>query len=329
MFIPYLVRLGKASKRKILAKNKCLPYTRLVSKVVFMDLDLRLIPTFGVAGNFTGHLEQAGEAMTFAEVKVNDPLAPKALFPTYIPLSSSSNIVPSFLNVFPFDSEKIIFPFDKHFDSNKEKLQIESECAIVFDVEWKNDLVSSLSPVCFCASNDCSIRKEGKVKISTKKNWGKLSKGLSKNMIPLTSFSKGCVLDKYHIASFLIRNGSVQMYGEDSPVNGYNYMYETLTEWMIQKLNYQKDEGPTEDIHSYLLSLSCPNRILVSIGATRYTEYGRTVFLQDKDRAVIVLYPCDKYSLEDVKRIIEKNKGETLDFSEDVSALSHSFIMEK
>ena len=31
--------------------------------------DSKDIPCFGVAGNFTGHLEQAGEAIDFANVK--------------------------------------------------------------------------------------------------------------------------------------------------------------------------------------------------------------------------------------------------------------------
>ncbi len=50
-----------------------------------MLFDLRRIATFGVAGNFTGHLEQAGEARDFTAVKTADAKAPKALFPTYIP----------------------------------------------------------------------------------------------------------------------------------------------------------------------------------------------------------------------------------------------------
>ena len=45
----------------------------------------------GVAGNFAGHLEQAGEAADFVAVKVDDKVAPKALFPSMcrtIPASS-------------------------------------------------------------------------------------------------------------------------------------------------------------------------------------------------------------------------------------------------
>ena len=38
----------------------------------------------GVASNFTGHLEQAGEA-TILQVRVADKQAPKGVFPFYVP----------------------------------------------------------------------------------------------------------------------------------------------------------------------------------------------------------------------------------------------------
>ncbi len=73
--------------------------------------------TFGVAGNFTRHLEQAGEAKDFENVKTKEANAPKAVFPTYIP--SKNNLIPEYLKTFPFDSEKIFFP------EKDENLQIE------------------------------------------------------------------------------------------------------------------------------------------------------------------------------------------------------------
>ena len=43
------------------------------------------IAGFGIAGNFTGHLEQAGEASDFKALDIKDPIAPKGIFPFYIP----------------------------------------------------------------------------------------------------------------------------------------------------------------------------------------------------------------------------------------------------
>ena len=90
-----------------------------------MKFDLKKLPCFGVAGNFTGHLEQAGEAVEFQNVKTKEKNAPKAIFPTYIP--NAKNTVPEFLGIFPFDSGKIIFPH------GEEKLQIEPECALILN----------------------------------------------------------------------------------------------------------------------------------------------------------------------------------------------------
>ena len=252
------------------------------------------IPCFGVAGNFTGHLEQAGEAIDFAKVITKEVNAPKAIFPTYIP---SGLNVPDFLTVFPFDSQKIIFP------KGEEKLQIEPECALVFDAVWKDQTLCELKLVCFGASNDCSIRKQGAKKISRKKNWGACSKGFSKNQIPADGFEKGCRLDDYRIASFLIRKDQVYDYGENSAVRDYSYIYKKLTDWMLDKFNNQQDEGPAEDIHSYLVAADCPSRIMVSIGATRYTAWGESNFLQNGDKAVVVVYPESKYAPQDIKKM--------------------------
>ena len=264
-----------------------------------MKIELNERPCFGVAGNFTGHLEQAGEAVDFANVVTKEENAPKAMFPTYIPGNSAE--VPEFLHTFPFECGKIIFP------SNEQKLQIEPECAIICCLEWNGENVVSVKPVAFGASNDCSIRKEGAKKISLKKNWGKASKGLSENLIAIDRFTEGGILDSYRIASFLVRDGNANVYGEDSPVKGYSYIYEKLIEWCLEKFNGQKNEGPAEDIHTYLIECGRPENAMISIGATRYTDYGEHNFLADGDEAVVVVYP-DNYSAEEIKKMVERNE---------------------
>jgi len=291
------------------------------------------VPSFGVAGNFTGHLEQAGEARDFTNIKTAEANAPKALFPTYLPLPAagavksqdhcnatsapdavssvtpndavtSSKITPGFLHTFPFTKGKIIFP------RGEEKLQIEPECAILCDMIWNGDEISEVIPRSFAASNDCSIRKEGAKKISQKKNWGSASKGLSENQIEIREpgFTKGGILDNYRIASFLVRDGKVFDYGEDSAVRDYSYVYEKLLSWICDKLNNQKDEGPAENIHSYLLESGRPSQVMVSIGATRYTDFGEHNFLAKGDRAVVVVYPETKYNHAQISSMVENQK---------------------
>ena len=290
-----------------------------------MKIELNEMPCFGVAGNFTGHLEQAGEAVDFANVVTKEANAPKAMFPTYIPGNSAE--VPEFLHTFPFECGKIIFP------ANEQKLQIEPECAIICCLEWNGENVVSVKPVAFGASNDCSIRKEGAKKISQKKNWGPASKGLSENQIELTgavpqdpceactpqgdkdaaksngsAFSKGGLLDNYRIASFLVRDGKVFDYGEDSAVRDYSYIYEKLLSWICDKLNNQGDEGPAENIHAYLLESGKPSQVMISIGATRYTDFGEHNFLSKGDRAVVVVYSENKYDHAAISKMVKNQK---------------------
>lgn len=278
-------------------------------------IDLKNCACFGVAGNFTGHLEQAGEAVDFKNVKTIEEKAPKALFPTYIPKESEE--IPLFLNVFPFDSKKIIFP------KNEQKIQIEPECAVIFKAEWQNEEIVALNPLYFGASNDVSIRKEGAKKISLKKNWGVSSKGFASNLIPIDTFNKSGILNRYRIASFMIRGKNIFVYGENSKVSDYSYIYEKLITWLIEKLNNQKDEDPAENVKNYLLSSGKPENLMISIGATRYTEFGEHNFLQKGDKSVVVLYPENKYSPEQILELAKNNN-----FSDkEISALVQEVVL--
>ncbi len=59
---------------------------------------------FGVAGNFAGHLEQAGEAADFTQVKTENAIQPKAIFPFYV-----SSEKAGFLSTFPLSHNQINF----------------------------------------------------------------------------------------------------------------------------------------------------------------------------------------------------------------------------
>lgn len=272
------------------------------------------IACFGVVGNFTGHLEQAGEISDFAKIETPEKNAPKGLFPTYLPkINGENKIVPAYLNIFPFDCEKIIFP------KNEEKIQIEPECAVIFKAEWKDERIVNLKPLVFSASNDCSIRKQGAKKISEKKNWGVASKGLSENLIKADGFSKKSNVNDYGIASFLARNGEIYEYGENSAIKNYNYIYEKLILWLLERIENQKDEGPLENVLEYLRESGTPEFLAISIGATRYTAWGEKKFLQNGDKSVVVVYPQSKYSRE---QIFEFVKNDDFSRRKDISVLN-------
>ncbi|PSW97533.1 DUF5718 family protein [Photobacterium angustum] len=256
---------------------------------------------FGVAGNFAGHLEQAGEARDFFNVEVKEEVQPKGIFPFYVPSNTNS-----FLNVYPLSSTRITPP------NNADNLQIEPEVALICDIEYQQRSngeinVVSLIPRQFAAYNDCSIRKPDANKISEKKNWGANSKGISETLIDIDHFQIGGILDRFRIASFHRSNGQLHCYGEDSPVVGYSYFHQKLLDWVIERMNHQQDVGPTENINALLNQADHPKQAIISIGATRYTPYGETHFLHSGDTSIVVVYDGILYSSNDVLHMAENN----------------------
>ena len=116
-------------------------------------------------------------------------------------------------------------------------------------------------------------------------------------------------MDRWHIASFLKRDGNVFRCGEDVPLTGYSYFYEKLTRWIENQINTQKDFGPLEPISEYLSACNNPKQAIISIGATRYSAMGENSFVQDSDEIYIVLYDdhicCPNEVLKRVMKNIE------------------------
>ena len=139
-------------------------------------------------------------------------------------------------------------------------------------------------------------------KICEKKNWGAASKGISPKLIPLSSFIKGSEIDQYRIACFHKRNREMNTYGIDSPAIGYSYFHQQLLDWIVDRMNNQPNEGPMNHIASLLEQSNYPEQAIISIGATRYTEFGETHFLQPNDLSIVVVYNGEKYSAEEIEK---------------------------
>lgn len=265
----------------------------------------------GVAGNFALHLEQAGESADFKDVITEDPNGPKGMFPFYVPNREGQ------LGVYPISSESIILPEETC------NVQPEPEVALLCDLEYDAEgNVTVITPKFFGAYNDCSLRKEGAAKISHKKNWGAASKGLSSTLIPIDTFEKGGVMESYRIASFLRREGMLMRYGEDVELTGYSFFYGKLIEWMQKQINAQVDFGPLEPIRDYLREANYPKQAVISIGATRYTHFGETNFLQEGDEVIVVVYDNDKYCMNPILSMANRNAFE----SEGISALVQKVV---
>ncbi|WP_439287628.1 DUF5718 family protein [Lonepinella sp. BR2904] len=270
----------------------------------------------GVAGNFAGHLEQAGEAADFVKVKTEEAVQPKAIFPFYVP-SQQLNENERFLSVYPLSHDCLQFP------QNADNLQIEPEIALICEIQYDktSQKVTALLPTHFAAYNDCSIRRPNARKICEKKNWGADSKGLSANWIALDGFERGSNIDDYRIACFHKRDGELTEYGIDSPAVGYSYFHQKLLCWMVDKMNSQPDQDPMNNIANLLKQANYPTKAVISIGATRYTEFGEKNFLQIGDISIVVVYNGKTYSHEQIAQMAEHAC-----FADDISALVQKVI---
>lgn len=275
-------------------------------------IDLREAAGIGVAGNFAGHLEQAGEAADFARVAAVDATAPKGIFPWYMPR------FPGFLGVFPVAGDRLLLP-DASGDHH---LQIEPEVGVVFATRYDGDRVRALTPVALGAFNDCSIRRANAAKISHKKNWGPCSKGLGP-LVPVADIDPAGGLAGLRIASFLRRDGDVHAYGIDSAAADYSYAGATLVDWLVDRLVHQagSDDTPLEPVGDYLARAGCPRHLVVGIGATRYTPLGESTYLGVGDESVVVVYDAGVSPPAEVEAAVAEGREHTL---EGASALTQA-----
>ena len=267
----------------------------------------------GIAGNFALHLAQAGELEEFKDIITSDEAAPKGIFPFYLPspIPAKKN-----LNIYPLSSQYIKLPKE---DVN---IQAEPEIGLVCSLTYTVGKLSKITPTHFGAYNDCSIRVAGANKISDKKNWGIYSKGFSNNLIAIDIFKEGGNIDNYSIASFLIRDSQLHPYGENVKLSGYSYFYEKLLDWILTQMVFQEDFGPLESIEEYVLACDNPTQLLISIGATRYTEYGEKTFLKLGDEIMVVVYNHNEVSYE---KLIQSIKDKECD-ANTMSILSQEVI---
>ncbi len=246
--------------------------------------DLRDAAGFGVAGNFAGHLEQAGEAADFAGLAAASHEAPRGIFPWYLPGRDD------FLGVFPLANDRLLRPASADGPVN---LQIEPEVGLVCAVGYGPDgRPRTIAPAALGAFNDCSIRRPGAARISHKKNWGAGSKGLAARLFPVSDLGPSGPAAGFRLASFLRRDGAAHEYGVNSPLAGYSYYGARLLDWIVERLRNQAGghDTPLEPVGDYLVAAGRPPTAVIGIGATRYTPLGESTYLEPGDESVVIVY---------------------------------------
>ncbi len=255
----------------------------------------------GIAGNFALHLAQAGELEEFKDVITEDEAAPKGIFPFYLPCKKQNNSERprEMLCVFPLSCDTLELP------NAADNVQAEPEVALVCELTYEKDKLVFIAPQYFGAYNDASIRVAGAQKISDKKNWGKNTKGLAKELLPLDVFEDGGMMESYSICSYLRRDDRLEAYGENVALKGYSYFHQKLLDWIINQINTQDDFGPLEDVKAYIKACNNPKNLIISIGATRYTPYGESTFLQRGDEVLVVVYNHNRYELQEIETALQ------------------------
>ncbi|MEH3053375.1 MAG: DUF5718 family protein [Patulibacter minatonensis] len=273
--------------------------------------DLHALFGFGVAGNFAGHLEQAGEAADFVGIGAAGVEAPKGIFPWFAPSPVDSGAVPEFLTTFPLAHDRILLPAGEGLN-----LQIEPEVGLLAAVDYEpgSGAVAALRPIAIGAFNDCSIRRPGAKKISHKKNWGPESKGVAARFFAADDLAPDGPTATWRLACFLRRDGEVHPYGLDSRLPDYSYYGPQLLDWIVDRLAHQagSDESPLEPVGAYLRAAGNPPQVLIGIGATRYTALGESTFLQPGDESLVIVYDAADRSPADVQRAVELRQEDEL-----------------
>ena len=258
--------------------------------------DLKDYLGFAVAGNFANHLGEAGEADEFSVIKTDEKNAPKGMFPFYIKGHKS------FLGTYPICDEIVLT-----HGREDENLQVEAEVALICDFVYENEKVIDIIPRYFSAFNDCSLRFQDGNKLSTKKNWGINTKGISTDFIEIDNFSETGILSKYHLSSFIKRDGKIHNYGTISAVKSYSYFFIQLKDWMINKFNTQEDCGPLEELGQFMKNAKDAKGMLIAAGATAYSEFGKRNFLKKGDELFIYVYNARVYSHQNIINNIDSN----------------------
>ncbi len=263
--------------------------------------DLRSWFGLGVAGNFAGHLEQAGEAADFVSVTTNDA-GPKGIFPWYAPGHDG------FLGEFPLSHDAITLPAESPEFSGPLNLQTEPEVGLACRVGWKGDTVATLEPFALAAFNDCSIRRPGAPKISHKKNWGPSSKGVAREFFEVSDLTPNGPTASMRLVCYLRdADGAEHEYGIDSALLAYTYYGEVLLNWIVERIANQKGspDTPLEDVGALMAASGHPEHALIGIGATRYSPLGESTFLQAGDEAIVRVYDTATDAVSELRQKVE------------------------
>lgn len=261
---------------------------------------------FGIAGNSPGYLAQTGEISAFSEqqkAQQQEAQRPRALFPMFVRQPGES-----YLGQMPFSSSKLVLP-----DEPDAKVQMEPEIAIKCNVIYtEQGQVAELTPFAMTLINDATYRNKAVSKLAEKKNWGAFSKGIAEQDLVIDSFSAQTALDHLRLCGFHGRNGQWNLCSQDVSVTEYNVFYQSLTEWLVETINKQTDDGALHNTQTLFTQANHPSEITIAIGAPCYTSYGEDHQLLDGDQVFVCVYDDRHFQLNDIEAMLTRPRNQWL-----------------
>jgi hypothetical protein len=262
--------------------------------------DLKEALHLGVLGNFA--INHQGNLKSY---KSSNGTA-TGLVPTYVPFKDKNESSP--LAIYPISHTKLQIP------STYDNVQIEPEIVLDCDIKYYNGNVLYIIPKRFTIYNDASLNRLSSNRVSENKNWGANSKGIASKWIEIDRFDGNSNLSLYNFVSFVKRDGVIQQYSIDTSVNNYSLLYENLIEWIIKQIKNQKDALSLENISSIIEKAGNPEKALINIGTSLFTNVGERTFLNDGDEIFVVLYDRTKYREESIKAYLLAYKTRNVNY---------------
>merc|ERR1712025_594038 len=95
---------------------------------------------------------------------------------------------------------------------------------------------------------------------------------------------------------FIKRGEQVVQYSVNAPARNYLLFHEPLLDWIVDKINNQKDTGAWEEIFPLFKESDYPTSAWIALGAGKYTEWGEQNYLQPEDECLIIIYDERKHA---------------------------------
>ena len=79
-----------------------------------------------------------------------------------------------------------------------------------------------------------------------------------------------------------------------------------LLDWIVERLANQtgSPDTPLEDVGALMVASGHPEHVLIGIGATRYTRYGESTYLQPGDEGIVRVYDPAGGDVSELRQLV-------------------------